>query len=538
MRDFPARSLTTAWLAASLLVPAQPAFAQSILRFSLPFGPRAVGFRSVVLLDHSRNIPRDTVDPTGNPVVAPRPRPLHLSVWYPARSTNAKPMLYRDYLAMYGPALHVPSMTGGGTWEDALLDWENLAIRNPGVSRAARRDSLKIAIAREGAIATHAHRNAPPDGQSHPLVIYAAGANGPSFENDVMMEYLASLGYIAVGVPSWTEAGGPLLLTASSLENQARDIEVALRYARELPGEATRPAALIGWSWGGFASVLVASRNQSIAAVIGLDGSTRYYWHDPALREKIENSQRYATPSLFINQGGTPMSVIAQAGGDTTFAFYDSLRYADAYVVTMNKLKHQNFSSMYNRLAAPQPRFFASDPAVLSRGYTSIVGYIAVFLDASLNHNTIARKALSAIPAQLGFPDTDVSIIRKTGLRPLPTMAGLRAALGPGGWAAAPAALDRLLAVDRGYTIHRDSLEVTGFTLLDADRGQDALGVYRVYARLYPSDVRAWNGLAEAYIAVGDTARGVAGYRDALRVAPANVDALDALKKLGKSASP
>jgi len=534
---FAGRFVTMAWLAAHLVSP-EVSLAQSILRFSLPFGQHAVGYRSVVLLDHSRNVPRDTVDAIGNPVVAPRPRPVHLSVWYPAGSSTGKPMLYRDYLALYGPSLQIPAAAAGRASEEALLRWQNLLVRNPGVSLGTRRDSLRTAIAREGGLPTHSLRDAPPDGQPHPLVLYAAGAEGPSFENDVLMEYLASLGYVAVGVPSWTEAGGPFLTTPSSLETQARDLELALRYARELPGEAAQRAAVIGWSWGGLASVVVASRNQSVSAVVGLDASVRYFWHDPALRDKIEISHPYATPTLLINQGGTPMTVIAQLGADTTFAFFESLRYADAYQVTMRNLRHQNFAAMYDRLAGPQPQFFVSDGEALSKGYTTMAAYVAAFLNAYLSGNAAAKQSLGATPSQLGLPDTNVSVIRKTGLRPLPTMAAFRAALGPDGWPQAPAIIERLLALDRDYTIHRDSLEFTGSTLLDSDRGPDGLGVYRVYTKLYPTDARAWNGLADAYVTVGDTTRAIAGYREALRLVPTNGRAISGLKRLGKSPTP
>lgn len=526
-----------ALLSAALVFAPRASVAQSALRFSLPFGPHVVGYRSVILYDQSRNVPKDTVDESGAPVTAPRPRPVHLSIWYPARPSNTGPMKYRDYLALYGSSLKVPATTDAGrrAAEESLTRWTNLLIRSPGVSIAARSDSLRAAIRREGALPTHARLNAIPDGHAYPIAIYGAGAEGPSFENDVLMEYLASYGYLAVGVPSWTETGGPILDNAPSLETAARDMELALRYARERPGEATERVALMGWSWGGFASVVVASRNQSVAAVVGLDASVRYYWHDPSLRDKVENSYSFATPSLFINQGGTPLSTIAQIGGDTTFAFYDSLRYADKYRVTLRDMRHQNFAAMYNRLAGPQPSFFVSDPKVASAGYMTIAKYIVTFLDAYLKRDASSRRLLEQARTQLGLPDTNVTMDHRLARRPVPTMAAFRQALGPGGWAGAPGVLERLQRSDSDYTLHRDSLESTGSAFLDDDRVAEGVGAYRVYVKLFPKAPRSWNGLADAYAAAHDTANAVASYQEALKLVPTNARAMAGLKRLGKT---
>lgn len=522
------------------MVAASSAAAQSVFPFSLPFGPQRVGYRSVVVYDHTRNVPRDTIDEAGAPVRLVRPRPIHLSVWYPAGPSTRAPMRYREYLALYGPSLHVPPTTDSARRfaDSALAHWDNLMIRNPGVSLEARRDALRAAIAREGAAPTHAIRDAPTDGRAHPIVIYAAGAEGPSFENDVLMEYLASRGYLAIGVPSWTEAGGPIATTAPSLETESRDLEVALGYARELPNEARQNVALMGWSWGGLANVVVASRNQSVSAVISLDGSVRYYWHDASLRAEVNATRPFATPSLFINQGSTPLSLIAQIGGDTTFTFYDSLRYADAYRVTVRDARHQNFASMYDRLAGPQPNFFVADRRTAADAYTTIGTYVVTFLDAYLRNDSGARQRLTLAPSVLGVPDTNLTVDWRRALRPLPTMAAFRRALGKQSWREAPTVLARLQAADPAFTLPDDSLDDAGSMLIDDGRPLDAIGAYLVYTRLYPRQAEAWNDLADAYADVRDTTNAIAAYRHALSVAPGNEHAAAGLKRMGGNPPP
>jgi dienelactone hydrolase len=527
-------------LAAALCWSARANAQQRTFPFSLAFGPNRVGYRSVVLYDRSRSIPRDTLDAAGSLVRTVRPRPIHLSVWYPAVPSGAPLMHYRDYLALYGASLEVPDRSDSASRvaERRLLQWHDLLIRNPGVSIASRTDSLRRAIEREGAALTHATRDLTPDGRAHPIVISAAGAEGPSFENDVLMECLASRGYVAIGVPQWTEDGGVLQTTAAALETQARDIELALQYARELRLEAQQPAAVMGWSWSGFAAIVVAARNQSVSAVVSMDGSERYYWHDAALRRKVDNARPYTTPSLFIDQGSTPATLIASIGGDTVFTFYDSLRYADAYHVMMKDLRHQNFAALYNRLAGPQPNFFVSDPRVASAGYSTIAAYVVDFLDAYLRHDTHARQRLTLTGAQRADRDTNTTVEWKEGRRPLPTMAGFQAALGANGWQEAPAVLARLRAADPRYTLSDDALDDVGSAFLDARRVGEAVGAYRVYTTLYPGDAGGWTQLAGAYVAAHDTTNAYRSYEKALQIEPTNAAAAAGMKQIGKTPRP
>src|SRR5690348_3411440 len=92
------------------------AWAQSGLSPSLPYGKNAVGYRDFVLRDLSRNIPGE--DSLGNPIRTPRPRALHISVWYPAvADASAKRMTYGDYLDLFSLPLTLP--VGGAAARDS-----------------------------------------------------------------------------------------------------------------------------------------------------------------------------------------------------------------------------------------------------------------------------------------------------------------------------------------------------------------------------------------------------------------------------------
>jgi len=509
---------------------------QSALSFSLKYGPHTVGYRSHEMYDRTRNIPKDTVAVTGEPVSRPRPRPIHVSVWYPARKRpGTRPMTYGDYLHLFARPLHFASSDDAGarTAEEEVARWPMLLVRNPGVRIPERREVLKASIARERNVPTHAFRNAPPNDGAYPIVIYTAGQDGPSFENDVLMEYLASHGYIVFGVPCWGEAGS-FFLDTRSLEATSRDIEFVLAHARGLPGQASQRAALMGWSCGGMASVTVTSRNASVDAVVGLDASIRYLYSNDALRAMFAPPRPYSTPTLFLEQGNSLMRDLARAGADTVFTFFDSLRYADAYVVTLKNLRHQNFASMYVRLAGAQPFAFTADPVLASAGYETVAKYAVTFLDAYLKNDGAARTLLASRPHDLGLPDTNLAIVRKQARRPLPTMAGFTSALTERGWDRVAEVISRVKASDPDYTIDPDSLENAGIRFVESERLSEGVGLYRLYSLLHPADPRAWNGLGEAFEQRADTANAVASFREALRLRPENGRAANGLKRLAK----
>lgn len=169
------------WLWLCMLLFASRVCAQGQLQFDAPWGPHAIGFKVVHLVDSSRSW-GDGHDPiTGLSVAAMHERPLQVLVWYPA-SAAGKPMVYSDYLALLasedGPVNEsaiiprvIEGQLHGWAGSNPLSDYQAIAAQS-----------------------VHATSAATPVSGSFPLVIYVPSDSNAAFEDDVLCEYVASHG--------------------------------------------------------------------------------------------------------------------------------------------------------------------------------------------------------------------------------------------------------------------------------------------------------------------------------------------------------
>lgn len=401
----------------------------------------AVGFRALTLTDRTRTL-------------GDGPRPIAVSIWYPAvTKPEARPMRFREYA-------WATTLPGGHPLSHRAAERLLVDLYTPA-------DSTKTESALEAM--TTAIRDAPAASGTFPVIVYGPGRDGVAYDNSALMERLASHGYLVLASPSWG-AAGPMTGDFAGIETQARDMEFLLAYARTLPHADTGHAAVAGFSWGGMASVLVAMRNASVHAVFTLDGSIAYWYNRRFKQGPFVDPDQLGVPILFLKQGdpfgSMPPSDRAAYGADTAFTFFSALRYADAYLVTLNRLRHQNFSSLHDRLPASR----IADTATINIAYGQIEQFALGFLDSVLKgsgNGTWARA-----------PDTSVTIERRTGLRPRPTIADFaRTAMQRGGLANAAQVFAEIRRNDSSYVLPDDQLELWARQLSTEGRDADARGV-------------------------------------------------------------
>ncbi len=188
-------------------------------------------------------------------------RPIRIDVWYPAECEGADRMPLSDYMAMESP---------GPLYDDLVFlthRWDEYSYRGLPEDSAA--------FDRLMATATAACPGAPPASGRFPLVVYSAGWFNRAPDNTVLLEYLASRGFVAATVPQlnpglWTFS---FASDAPGVENQVRDLELAIGVLAGDPRVDRSRVAAMGYSTGGDVALLLAGRNPLVDAVVGLDAS-------------------------------------------------------------------------------------------------------------------------------------------------------------------------------------------------------------------------------------------------------------------------
>jgi hypothetical protein len=143
-------------------------------------------------------------------------------------------------------------------------------------------------------------------------------------------------------------------------------------------------------------------------------------------------------------------------------------------------------------------------------------------LYAPLDSKSYARGVDPAMEAIL-HPDTSASV---TDL--------IERAIAAGDTAGA----ERALAAARSRTLNRyvsleREINALGYRLLSADRREQAIQVFRLNTRAYPSSANAFDSLGEALLGAGYRDAAIASYRKALAVQPGFPPSAQALDRLG-----
>jgi len=211
---------------------------------NLSSGPHAVGFMTRIVEDSTRQ-------------EAGGPRRIAYSAWYPTDAA-APPMPFSRYAQLYTSGTLPTAMWRGAFTQSWFPDADTAAV-----TRLLN-------------TATAASEGAQPRAHVAPIVLYAPGLGGTPLTHTVLLEFLASHGFLVLSVaargPGDTKQG----YDVPGLEATTDDLLTVLRSAtRHLPGDTTRVIAA-GFSFGGSAAALLGMRLPHLRAVISLDGSLTF----------------------------------------------------------------------------------------------------------------------------------------------------------------------------------------------------------------------------------------------------------------------
>ena len=212
-------------------------------------------------------------------------------VWYPAGPPAVgAPMTYRDYVAL---ALRdaAPQPDGKARTVDDYVAF----LRSQGLPAAGLEEWLSARMA--------AVRDAAPAPGRFPVVIVAPGFGGAAQDEAVLGEFLASHGYVVAveSSPGWRgrsmESDADVLPVA---REQASRLSVLLDRALAMPGADPSRAAVVGYSFGARAGLLLAAERREVRALVSLAGGIGSSQAKGWLPREALDRSRFTTPILHV----------------------------------------------------------------------------------------------------------------------------------------------------------------------------------------------------------------------------------------------
>ena len=451
-------------------------------------GPHAVGFRVIRGYDHTRSYwppvgydgKRDTLETA---------RPMQISVWYPAAdSVSRTRMAFGEHVALEGEALGLERAT-----PQRRAEAEQSLRRgplNPYFPGGITDEQLRRVLATPAA----SIRDAAPARGPFPLLIHLGSTVGQT----VLLEYLASHGYVVASIPVLGTApvwfgrgeGTPEAHLAS-----AADVGYILATVGALPYADRSRAAVIGMLTAG--GLLFQMQHQQLRALAVLDGS-----YPESLRR---------TPGFDLHAVRIPLLDMPQSGARPDRAMVDSMRYADRYLVRFDSVTHADFYQ-FRRIAHPER-------AAQHVSYRIIARYTLAFLDHALEQDSAAAKSLSGDPREAGAPRGFLTVEHRPAIQAAPTAEEFLLLVRNGDIAEAR----RAWMSYQESGAHRPLVEESPMTITlffhRRDQGPaNSLDAFRLLVEMFPDSWRAREHLATTYQQANDVESARDAYREALRL--------------------
>ena len=311
----PASRLTHAALGiVALFAAAKLAGAQRIA------APSAVGTTTWLALDSTRH----GADPT-------TPRPVQITVWYPAVRSAAAHVTYGEYFDL-------TATEHGGAPDSAL------ASARAGYRSFAVEHGLADSVFTQWLAAPmSAVRDAAPLKGRSPLVLLVNGNGQSAQDQSTLGEYLAGRGYVVATMPSYTRISKPPETEAdigSGAEEQADDIAFVVARVRTRGDVDTMRLGLVGHSLGARGALLYQMRTSAARAFVSLDGGIGTATGRGAMEQ---------APSFDVSRVTVPvLHFYERLDGFMTpdFALLDRFTRAPVWLARTSDMHHIHFTSL------------------------------------------------------------------------------------------------------------------------------------------------------------------------------------------------
>jgi dienelactone hydrolase len=286
-------------------------------------------------------------------------------VWYPAQAGATSKARYRDYVQL---ALRDAAPAPDG--KPRTVAGYVAFLKSNGIPEAGIEAWLDASMA--------AVRGITPAPGRFPVVVIAPGYGGAVHDEAVLGEFLASHGYVVAveSSPGWR---GRLMRSDADVlpvaREQAGQLAALLDRVRALAVADVSRSAVVGYSFGARAALLLAAQRREVRALVSLAGgiasSEGKGWLPPAALDRA----RFTTPILHVYDEG-------DRAIPPDFTLLDSLTRARRKRVRVPGLGHYDLITL-GLARARLPDMGAADPAQGAR-IESALDAALVFLKQTL----------------------------------------------------------------------------------------------------------------------------------------------------------
>lgn len=308
--------------------------------------PCHTGLKEVEEFDHDR-----LFDTTGKEQGQSEYRPVKFEVYYPSYCTDRdSSVTFGDFLNMYDRRFNFNRPKDSS--RKSSIDFARM------IGKYLRIDTPEKLLN----VATGIYKDLPLPEKKYPLIIYAAGMNGGSWENSVLFDSLAKAGYVVASVYSVGKYPG-YMTDPADLDEQVRDIMFVKRKMKSMPFIDHNKIGLLSWSMGGSAATKAAMLSNDFKCLLSFDGTEiHYYGRDSSWDRQFDEIK--TIPPFIPERISIPYMYIGSARNwknDSVYIFAQHIHSEEKFYLEMKGAEHESFSSLFPIAKAAQPGVVIND---------------------------------------------------------------------------------------------------------------------------------------------------------------------------------
>ena len=289
------------------------------------------GFKTIHTVDKSR-IYKQNTDTTDYLHY----RPIDVDMWYPADSSAADTvLLVRDLLGLLEQrANYYTASNAGNGMATQLAQFfsDGFKCSDSATLLRFKTKSFKNAVAVNG---------------KFPLIVYLTAFNGMSYENFTLFEALTKKGFVVLSISSIGRFPGDMTMKKEDLMEQVNDAVAALEVLKQHPNIDFNNIGIVGYSWGGLAGAVLASKIPNAKCLVSLEGSEFHHYGNAKSENEdfdtIRNGKDFENIHLTIPYMRLESAPAIQPDKIDSVYNFTANHANNAQIFTIDSAQHEDF---------------------------------------------------------------------------------------------------------------------------------------------------------------------------------------------------